>query len=62
MVKFAGQQAARDGSFSPLLILFMVKSSYTTSMDNPSFSPLLILFMVKSRLKAIFQALVLVPC
>ena len=33
--------------FSPLLILFMVKSEFGISITKQCFSPLLILFMVK---------------
>ena len=35
--------------FSPLLILFMVKSAEQKKTDIESFSPLLILFMVKLK-------------
>ena len=38
-------------SFSPLLILFMVKFQRKSGVKSQGFSPLLILFMVKFRFR-----------
>ena len=47
MVKYFDDEGPDDDSFSPLLILFMVKSDFITKEVMLGFSPLLILFMVK---------------
>ena len=47
MVKWLRVKIPQTQGFSPLLILFMVKSTSTTQNTFASFSPLLILFMVK---------------
>ena len=48
MVKYDMANTTPVCGFSPLLILFMVKSHLTTMEMGKCFSPLLILFMVKS--------------